>query len=743
MKAFTENQELVHNIEMISSFCVKRFLLSRNNCFKISKRNGYIVLLPEIGEEQAQGHLLKENKTPEFNNFTIEKCIAAIRSQAIECDNQILKIETNLQNKKDVDTFNDVLLPLERTYVPLEITWGIAQTLYFGNQTLIPTQSFIGINLRARKSLHAKFNSKPIYEACKRLKENKNIHLSSQQERILCKYILEGKRNGLELSVKQREWLLYSYKMLHLQRNNFIKKLEAAKKHYSYTIHDENVVKNFPEELLEATAADSTQPHVGPWTITLQKDILNLFLEYCSNRILRWKMWETDAALLSPSEDRMFQTNTILHEIYFLHKQKAQVFGYKSFAHMSMETKMAKSLDEVYGTFDILLQNARPVQELEIKTLTEFAHQNGLEGSFKPWDILYWNRKYHDNIYKFKTESLKDYFPLQKVLTGLFNLLKVNFGICVVENKEVDIWHKDVSFYEVFNMNISTTEPIAGFYLDPYARGEEKSHISDNSGYVVTIKNRSKICNTKPMCALIFNFRRPKDEKPSLLSFKNVQTLFLKFGHALHHMTTVADYADISGLSFIEWDAAFIYDFFLENWLYEPSTLQEISEHYETKSVLPTEAIEVIKQSRLELAGYNLCKELLFSRFDLEIYSSGEYRTDIMKRLWKEHMILPLERNDLYIYSFESIFSESTVTNYFSYLWSRMVAADLYSAFQEIRTEDKTSKEEVCKRYQNTFLSLNSTCSTSEIFRRFRGRDPSPQALLRILKLNKTEIITK
>ncbi|KAK2577031.1 hypothetical protein KPH14_011990 [Odynerus spinipes] len=724
---------------MVFSFCVKRFLLSRNNGLKIPKRNGYIVLLPEIGEECPEGNLLKEDKTPEFNNITIEKCIAAIRKQAIDCDKRIEKIEAELQNKKDIDVFNDVLLPLEETYVPLGITWGIAQALYYGNQTLIPTKSFIGISLRAMNAIRAKYSSTPIYEACKRLKGNKNISLTSQQERILHKYTLEGRFNGLELSEKKKEWLIYCHKILHLQEDDFVKKLQEARKHCSYTIHDENVVKDFPEELLEATAADPTQPYVGPWTIRLQEDILNLFLEYCSNRGLRWKMWETDATLLAPSDDKQFQTNIILGEVYFMHKQQAHVFGYKSYAHMSMETKMAKSLDDVYNTFDILLQSARPAQQLEIETLTEFAQKNGLEGPLKPWDILYWNRKYHENIYKFKEESLKDYFPLLTVLNGLFNLLKVKFGIHVVENKKVDIWHKDVSFYDVFNMNISTTEPIANFYLDPYARGEEKPHTSGNSGHVVVMKNRSKLCNTKPMCALIFNFVRPKDEKPSLLSLTNVRTLFQKFGHALHHMTTAADYADISGLSFVEWDAAFIYDYFLENWLYEPSTLLKISGHYETKSALPPEAIEVVEHSRLQLAGYNLCKELLFSRFDLEMYSSGQDWGTVMEKLWKQHFVMPLERSDVYIYSFEPSFSTRLATHYFSYLWSKIIAADLYSAFQEISTEDKTNQEEVCKRYQNTFLALNNTCPTSEIFRRFRGRDPSPQALLKMLKLNRTE----
>ncbi|KAF7397958.1 hypothetical protein HZH68_009180 [Vespula germanica] len=724
---------------MVLSFCVKRFILSRSNAHKIPKRNGYIVLLPEIGEEYPQQNLLKEDKTPEFNNITIEKCITAIRKQTIECDNQIRKIEAELQDKKDVNVFNDILFPLEETYVPLGITWGIAQTLYYGNQTLIPTKSFIGINLRALKAIEAKFSSLPIYEACKRTKENKNIQLTSQQERILEKYMMEGKLNGLELSKKKKEWLTNSYRILYQQEMDFIKKYESATKQCSYIIQNEDGVKDFPKELLEAAAANPEQPHIGPWTITLQPHILKLFLEYCSSRILRWKMWKANATLLSPSDDKMFQTNTILREIYYMRKQQANLFKYKTYAHMSMITKMAGSLEEVYDTFNILLESARNAQEFEIQKLTEFGNERGLEGSLKPWDVHYWNRQFHDDIYKFKKESLKNYFPLPKVLNGLFDLLKVNFGIEIVENKKVDIWHKDVSFYDVFNSNVSSTEPIASFYLDPYVRGEEKSHGSQNSGNMVIIKNRSKRLDTKPMCSLIFNFQRPKDEKPSLLSLENVRAVFQQFGHALYHMTATTDYPDISGLSYVEWDAAYIYDFFLENWLYESLTLQKISEHYETKETLPAEAVEFVKNLRLQLAGYNLCTDLLFSRLDLEIYSSEESWTAIMDRLWKEHFVIPMEINNVFIYSFKSIFSMRLATNHYSHLWSKMIAADIYSAFQEIPLEDKTSYEEVCKKFQETFLSLNSTCPTNEIFKRFRGRNPNPQALLNSLKLYKTE----
>ncbi|XP_015183761.1 PREDICTED: probable cytosolic oligopeptidase A [Polistes dominula] len=723
---------------MVLSFCVKRFILSKSNILKIPKRNGYIVLLPEIGEECVQQNLLKENKTPEFNNITIEKCIAAIQKQVVECDNKIQKIEKEIQDNKDVNVFNDILLPLEETYVPLGITFGIAQTLYYGNQTLIPTKSFTNINLRTMKAMENKFSSLPIYEACKRIKDNENIQLTSQQERILDKYIIEGKLNGLEFSEKKREWLKNCYNILYQQEMEFTKRYEGATKKYVHVMKDENDVKDFSNELLEATAANPAEPHVGPWTITAEPHILKLFLECCSSRTLRWKLWRINATLLSPLDDKIFHTGHILKEIYSMRKQQAALFKYKSYSHMNMITKMNNNLDEVYNTFDILLDSARNAQILELETLNKFAKEKGLTDSLKPWDILYWNKQFQDSLYEFKKESLKDYFPLPKVLNGLFDLLKVNFALEVVENKNVDIWHKDVSFYDIFNTNISSTEPIASFYLDPYVRGDEKS-TNQNLGYVIVIKSRSKCLDTKPMCSLIFNFQRPKDGKPSLLSLENVRVLFQKFGHALHHMTSTTDYADISGLSYVEWDIAYIYDFFLENWLYEPSTLQMISEHHETKDTLPVEAIEVIQNSRLQLAGYNLCTELFFARFDLEVYSSTDSWREIMERLWKEHFIIPMEINDPYIYSFRPMFSTCLSTSYYSRLWSQMIAADIYRAFQEIPIEDKINYEEVCKRFQDTFLSLNSTCSISEIFRRFRGRDPNPRALLKNLKLYKTE----
>lgn len=724
----------------VTSFYSKKIILSQNSLLKIPRRNGYLILVPEIGEDLPGRYpLLKEDKSPEFTNITIEKCIAVIGRQALEFEETIKTLEKQIENVNDISSenlFKNILNPLEEIYTSLNITWGISKTLYLGNQSLMPTQYYINIDGRARRACASKYISSPIYQACKNVFNNSYNKLSDEQKKVLTKYILEGKLNGLELSEKKKEQFSALRLWLCDKIKEYSQKLETAINHLSFTIRDPALMKDFPEELLKSIAPDSTQYLVGPWIITLTSDIVEPFIEHCPDRALRCKVWETNVIKASVLHDKSVQTSTTLEDIRQKRNQEANMLGYKSFADLSMETKMAASVKNVYHVLNTLLATARPAQEYEIKELQAFATKEGLEGTLQLWDISYWGRLQLRTVYEYKEEDLNNYFLLPKVLNGLFELIEILFDVKIIETKKTDLWHKDVRFFDVFDIKKSTTDPLGSFYLDPYARRDEKIRASQNSGYTVSIQNKSKICNIKPLIALIFNFQPPVNEKPSLLSFKDLQTLFRQFGHALHYLLTKVEYTDIAGLSFVEWDALFISDYFLENWLYEPLFLQRISCHQITGESLPLNMIDKLKNAKTHLSGYNLCKELYLSQFDLELYSSKEFWNNIMNRLWKKYFVLPPNKKDSHICSFESIFSGNWAAAYYSHIWSKMIAADLYSAFQDISYENKESLKALGNRYRESFLVVGGTYSTRENFRKFSGRDPNPKALLKTLNLD-------
>ncbi|XP_019889940.1 probable cytosolic oligopeptidase A isoform X2 [Ooceraea biroi] len=637
--------------------------------------------------------------------------------------------------KADSDVFNDWLHPIEDTYLPLETTWGIAKTLYFGNQSLMPTKCYMGIHDRATKAAASKFGSAPLYRACKEALDNKDIKLTHSQKRVLSKYVLEGTLNGLALQPEEFSKYIDDLNYILLKTKEYKAKYEGATGAYKLLIQNKLVVEDFPEDVLRSIAANPAQPFAGPWTITMKPYVLNPFMEYCPDRKLRATVWDADVTRCGIYQERSVQSSVTLEELRDRRITQAQRLGYKHFAEMSMETKMAGNLDNLQSTLEVLRNTALPAQKQEIASLTDFARERDFEDTtIRMWDVAYWSRKQRRSIYNYDEAEWRSYFPLPTVLSGLFEHIEMLFNVKFVENEKADIWHKDVRFFDVFDLKQSSVAPIANFYLDPYARGTDKFRKERDSGWVSTIKSKSKIGNSAPLIAMIFNFPPPINDQPSLLSFEDVKILFQKFGHALQHLLTTVEYSDISGLSFVEWDAVFICDYFMENWLYEPFMLQKISSHYETKQPLPLETIENIKRMRSHLAGYKLCRELYLSQLDLELHSSETFWVPMVKKLWPKYFVLPLEKRDVHVCNFESIWSGNWAAAYFSKVWSEMIAADLYTAFQETRS-DNSQQKEIGARFRNTFLSLGGSYPTAEVFRKFRGRDPSPQALLNNLGL--------
>lgn len=718
----------------------KRIILSQNNILKVPKRNGYLVLVPEIGEDLPGKYpLLKEDKTPEFNTITIEKCVAAIGRQTLEFEDTIKTLGKNIEGIDNIspnDLFKNVIDPIEEISASLNSTWGIAKALYVGNQSKMPTQYYISINNRAAKALASKYVNKPIYQACKSIINNKEIKLTNEQRRILTKFVLEGKLNGLELSDKEELKLSDLMILLFNHLKEYTDKLEVAINQYKFTIKDPKVVAELPDEILKCMVTDSSQYRVGPWTISLDSVVLTQFMEYCADRSMRWKLWEANLIKASVFQDKLLQTSTLIEEIRHKRIQRANILGYKSYADLSMESKMAGSVENVYNVLDTLLATAYPAQQYEIKTLQTFAKEKGLQDTFQQWDVPYWGRKQLHSICKYKEEDLKSYFPLPKVLSGIFKLIEMLFNVKIVETKRLDVWHKDVRFFDAFDLRESDSVPIGSFYLDPYAREDEKVRISQNDGCLITMQNKSKVSDTKPLAALVFNFQPSLGDRPSLLSISDLQTLFQKVGHMLQHILTTVEYSEVAGHSFVEWDAAFVSQYFFEHWLYEPFILQQISGHHSTGEPLSTEMIETVQKMKTHLAGYSLCQSLYLSRFDLELYSGHEFWNDIMKRLWSKHFVFQAYKNDCFICSFDCIFNGELAANYFSTVWSKMVAADLYGAFENIPSDNKESLKEIGSRYRETFLAVGGSYPASEIFRKFRGRDPSPKALLKSLKLD-------
>lgn len=721
---------------MVIPLCARKVLLSRSTFLKIPKRNGYFVLVPEVGDDSLEKDpLLGADKLPDFNKITPEKCVGAIARQTVEFEESVKLFGRKVKDIENLDIFKDVLLPLEESYAPLEVTLGINQLLYIGNQSRLPAKYYENIYERARIARATKYAERPIFEACKNALENKEQELSDQQKRLLQKFILEGKLNALELTEKEKDKLGYYHSVLMQKQAEYFQKLQIQSRRFTYTTSDPEILRGCSTAFLQKVAVNPVDYTKGPWKLSLDPFVVQHILEHCPQRQLRWLIWEADVIKGSIHDDSLYQVSTALEEIRDKRQLKAKLLGYETYADLSMTTKMADNLEKVTATLEELRKVARATQDEEIEILNKFATAHGLKDTIKMWDIDYWSRIYRETKYNYNSDDIKNYFPLPTVLSSLFNFLETMFSVKFVERNVKTTWHKDVRFYDAYDLKTSTEEPIGSFYYDPYSRPIDKNRLNDNAGWMVAIRRRSKHCGIKPLAALIFNFSVPIGDKPSLLSFREVEILFQKFGHLLQYLLSQADYSEISGGSFIEWDAVNIPDFFLSNWLYEPSVLQKISRHWNTNDPLPTKTIETIQNVKKCLSGYTLCKKLYYSRLDLELHRSGDFWNDIVRRLWDKYFALPLYKRDSHVCSFYTIFSGEGAAAHYSTLWSEMIAADLFSAYLE-QPNKELHQQEICDKYREIFLRLGGIYSASELFRRFRGRDPSEKALLKGLGLD-------
>lgn len=691
----------------------------------------FLFSIPEIGEDADQNSLLSDNGLPEFDHISIEKCIATISKQSLEYENGVSQIEQTAPNCKNA--FAEIFQPLEKLDTQLELTWGMAKTLYLGNSSLMPTKSYIHIHERAHKARSSKFHNAPIYQAAVKEK-NRLKKLTDEEQRLLDKYILEGKLNGLDVTGIKKDRLNNVLVSLQQERQIFRDKVNVANKLFTSTILDGSILRECPDSLVKAMATtnDSTR---GPWKVTLQPHIYEPFMQYCPDRELRWNAWQAHMQRCSNFVNKEIETGSNVENIRSYRMEQANILGYETFVDMSMETKMAGSVDNVNNVFDSLLESSRSMQDVEIELLQRYAKERGFDTKLEQWDIPYWQRKQKWSLYGFDEEKIREYFPLPRVLTSLFNLSSTLFKIQIVERADVNTWHKDVKFYDIYD-EASGNNPIAGFYFDPYARQDLKIRVHDDAGWHIAMRNKSTSTGTNPLSALIFNFQPPVEGKPSLLTFKEVGSLFQRFGHSLRHLLTKANYSEVAGLSNVEWDAAEVCGQVMTHWLFDPHTIRAVSGHFSSDEPLSEDIIKNLQNIRSHMSGYNLSKELYLSKLDLELHSKKTFWRDIVRELWPKYHAFPFDKYDSHVLSFTNIMSEEWGAAYFCHLWSKMIAADIYSAFEEARSADQDI-EAVGKRYRDTFLAVGGSCHPSEVFRRFRGRDPSPHALLQNLGLPK------
>ncbi|XP_050721531.1 uncharacterized protein LOC127001252 [Eriocheir sinensis] len=700
-----------------------RLLKLSSSVLRFRPKTTYVVLLPEnILDTEEDNALLRTDGLPQFDQLTPEKCVKGMGKLALDYESGVWAVEERARDPKEPKTFDSIIGELDKLESPLNTAWSTVKTLYTVKNNEMNTNTYLKIHERARKARVHKFQSQHIYEACKNIYASDD--LDEAQRRVVHKYLLESRLNGIELSSDKSNSFTSKLKKMEIEKDTFRRKVAESTSRFSYYLNDSNLVRDFPDTLLKHMAVDQSRYKQGPWVITLQPNVYHSFLEHCPSTELRRNTYRAFNMRASNHIGQELSNNPHIDEIRGLRGQQARMLGYKDFAHMSMETKMAGSVDNVLSMITSLLAQAKTAQDKEMTSLQEFAESRGFDLQLQAWDIAYWRRKQKRHLFNFDETQLRDYFPFEHVFVTLLEICSELFGISFEEiPDQVPTWHPDVRFFNIFD---ASGDYLASFYMDPFQRPGEKLQTRADSSWSLSIRCRSDIAKMLPVTNLVFNFTPPASEdQPALLSFSEVTVLFQKFGSAMQHLLTTVPYTEASGLTNIEWDAVEVCSNFMQNWLLEPAILQRISRHYESGLPLSGSSIKELLASQVHMAGYDLCSELYWAHLDMELHTRKDFWVDIARELWPCYRPFMLDKYDAHLCSNMAIMTDVWAAAYYSHLWSRMVAADAFQAFREPHEADS----ELGARFRSTFLSLGGGCHPSEVFRSFRGRDPSPDAL--------------
>jgi oligopeptidase A len=690
--------------------------------------------------ELAENPLLVTDGLPRFDRIRPEHVVPAVRKVLADAAVKFDAIEKTVEPtwESAVESLDDLNVPFQYTWSPVSHLLGVLNSpeLRKAHEEVLPEVVAFGLRVG---------QSEPLYRALKALKAGPAwASLSSAQKRIVEHKILDAELAGIGLAGEQRERFNAIAQELSQLSTDFSNRVLDATKAYSITLTDRSDVEGLPPSLLrlashshnamlEEDQTPSTE-EAGPWRFTLELPSYGPFLQHSRRRELREKMYR---AFITRASSGEWDNTPLVDNILALRAEEARLLGFSTFSELSLAKKMAPNVETVSKMFQTLREASWSAAQRELDEVRALAREAGAElgqggQPLMNWDVAFWSERLREKRFQFTDEELRPYFPLESVLTGLFSLAQRIFGIHVSPaDGEAPVWHKDVRFFRVSN---ESGEQIAAFYLDPYSRPENKrggAWMDDCLGRRLR-HGRLQL----PVAHLVCNSTPPAGGKPSLMTFREVETLFHEFGHGLQHMLTTVDYADAAGINGVEWDAVELPSQFMENWCYHRPTLLGLSAHYETGQPLPEDLFEKIRAARTFQAGLAMLRQLLFGMTDMALHhgyvaGSGESVFEVQRRISEQTSVIPLLPEDRSLCAFTHIFAGGYAAGYYSYKWAEVLSADAFSAFEEAGLENEEAIARVGRRFRDTVLAQGGSRHPMDVFRDFRGREPNPHALLR------------
>ena len=548
--------------------------------------------------------------------------------------------------------------------------------------------------------------------------------LSRAQRKIIDNEVRGFKLGGAELPPAEKVRFKEIAEQLSKLGSKFEENILDNTNDFKHLVTDAAELTGLPDDALQAAAEAAKAEEKTGYLFTLHFPSYMPVMQYCDNRALRETLYRAYVTRASEFSKPEWDNTTLIADLLKLKQEEAQLLGFNNYAELSLATKMADTPAQVIAFLDTLAKRAKPYAEKDMAELKAYAEKLGFS-EMQAWDVAYISEKLREDKYAFSDQEVKQYFPEDKVLAGLFKVVETIFGV-QVRKTDAPLWHKDAGFYEISDQQ---RQPIAYFYLDLYAR-----HGKRGGAWMDECITRRKITNgiELPVAYLTCNFSAPVGDKPALFTHDEVITLFHEFGHGLHHMLTQVEEYSVSGIKGVEWDAVELPSQFMENFCWEWDVLRHMTAHVDSGEQLPRALFDKMVAAKNFQAGMQTVRQIEFSLFDMRLHSSfdpagKQTALDVLEQVRDEVAVLRPPKWNRFPNSFSHIFAGGYAAGYYSYKWAEVLSADAYSLFEELGV----LSAEAGSRFKNEVLAQGGARPAMESFVAFRGREPSMDALLR------------
>ena len=653
---------------------------------------------------------------PEHVEPAIDACLDACRAEIARLTQEV----TVPTWERFVEPLDEVDDRLSRVWSPVGHLNGVmnSDALRAAYNACLPKLSDYGTEVGQNEDLFRAYQAVAAQE-----------HLDAAQRKLLENVLRDFHLSGVDLPAEQKARYKTISQELSRLTTKYSENLLDATNAWSLLIEDDSRLAGLPESALGLARQNAEQRGQSGWLFTLDLPSYMPVMTYADDRALRFELYQAYGTRASDQGPHAGQWDNgeVMERILALRHELAQLLGFANFAERSLATKMARTPEAVLDFLNDLAERSVAQARRELAELEDFAREHHGVERLEPWDVGYYAEKLRLHRYQISQEELRPYFPISRVLSGLFGVIERLFGVRVQEAESFDTYHPDVRFFEIRD---GASGSLRGqFYLDPYARQNKRG-----GAWMDVCVNRmhSSRCDQIPVAYLVCNFTPPVGDTPSLLTHNEVETLFHEFGHGLHHMLTKVDYPGVAGINGVPWDAVELPSQFMENWCWERESLDLFAAHWQTGEPLPETLYERMIAAKNFQSAMQMVRQLEFALFDFRLHleydpAQGGRVYEILEQVRDQVAVIRPPAFNRFAHGFSHIFAGGYAAGYYSYKWAEVLSADAFSLFEERGVFDP----EAGRAFRENILEKGGSEDAMVLYVKFRGREPTTDALLR------------